>query len=49
MNIAIEGVSEIVEVEEKILGSEEKLISLEYDLFVEIRGTIADNISRIKK
>lgn len=35
-------------VEEKILGAEEKLISLEYKLFVEIRDNIEKEIGRMK-
>lgn len=35
--------------EEKILGSEEKLINLEYNLFVEIRNQLASQIKRIQK
>lgn len=37
------------ELEDKILNSEEKLFSLEYDLFCEVRDTLADNIERIQK
>ena len=40
---------ELKELEEKILNSEEKLFSLEYDLFCEIRDTLAENIDRIMK
>ncbi len=40
---------ELKELEETILNSEEKLFSLEYDLFCEIRDTLADNIDRIMK
>ena len=40
---------ELKELEDKILNSEEKLFSLEYDLFCEIRDTLADNIDRIQK
>lgn len=35
--------------ENKILGSEEKLVNLEYDLFVEIRDKIEKEIGRLKK
>ncbi|MDT8716390.1 DNA mismatch repair protein MutS [Clostridium sp. 19966] len=34
--------------EEKILGAEEKLCSLEYNVFVEIRNSIETNINRMK-
>lgn len=37
------------ELEDLILGAEDKLASLEYALFVEVRDTIADNIVRIQK
>ncbi len=40
---------ELKELEDKILNSEEKLFSLEYDLFCEIRDTLAENIDRIQK
>ncbi len=35
--------------ENKILGSEEKLINLEYDIFISIRNTIEKEIPRLKK
>ncbi len=37
------------ELEDVILGAEDKLNSLEYDIFCEIRETIAGNIARIQK
>ncbi|EHJ00002.1 DNA mismatch repair protein mutS [Clostridium sp. DL-VIII] len=40
---------ELKVMEDKILGSEEKLINLEYRLFTEIRDTIEKEISRLKK
>lgn len=40
---------ELKELENKILGAEEKLIGLEYDIFVEIRCKIAIQIQRIQK
>ncbi|GAA0740823.1 DNA mismatch repair protein MutS [Clostridium oceanicum] len=40
---------ELKEMEDKILGSEEKLIDLEYKLFIEIRDTIEKNIGRMQK
>ncbi len=40
---------ELKELEDKILGSQDKLISLEYDLFLEIRCKLACEISRIQK
>ena len=35
--------------EEKILGAEEKLIALEYQLFVEVRDKVEKEIARLKK
>ncbi|MCF0148491.1 MAG: DNA mismatch repair protein MutS [Clostridium sp.] len=40
---------ELKEMEDKILGAEEKLISLEYNLFVEIRDLIEKEIPRLKQ
>ena len=40
---------ELKELEDTILGAEDKLKSLEYNLFVEIREQIADNIVRIQQ
>jgi len=40
---------ELKELEEKILGAEERLKTLEYGLFDDLRGKLNDNISRIKK
>lgn len=40
---------ELKELEDVILGAEEKLFSLEYELFNSIREQIADNIVRIQK
>ena len=40
---------ELKEVENEILGAEEKLISLEYDIFTEVRAKIAGQIARIQK
>ncbi|WMJ81997.1 DNA mismatch repair protein MutS [Clostridium sp. MB40-C1] len=39
---------ELKEVEDKILGAQDKLINLEYDLFVEIRESIEKEIDRMK-
>lgn len=39
---------ELKEMEEKILGAEEKLIALEYDIFVKVRDEIEKQIDRIK-
>lgn len=39
---------ELKEMEDKILGAEEKLIALEYKLFTEIRDKIEDETSRIQ-
>ncbi|MFY9278140.1 MAG: DNA mismatch repair protein MutS [Caldicoprobacterales bacterium] len=41
--------SELKEVEETILGAEEKSIDLEYKLFVDIREKIASQVKRIQK
>ena len=40
---------ELKEMEEKILGAEEKLVNLEYDLFIEVRTKVQHQISRLKK
>ena len=40
---------ELKEMEEKILGAEEKLINLEYELFQSIRKQVEDEISRLKQ
>ncbi len=40
---------ELKEVEEKILGAEEKLVTLEYEAFCKIRENIASQIIRIQK
>ena len=37
------------EIEEKVMGAEEKLASLEYGLFCEVRDTIAGEIARIQQ
>lgn len=39
---------ELKEMEDKILGAEEKLVSIEYDLFIEIREKIEKEIPRLK-
>ncbi len=39
---------ELKDLEDVILGAEDKLFSLEYDLFSEIRDTIADEVIRIQ-
>lgn len=39
---------ELKELEDVILGAEDKLFSLEYDLFCEIRDKIADEVGRIQ-
>ncbi|MBR5467753.1 MAG: DNA mismatch repair protein MutS, partial [Firmicutes bacterium] len=39
---------ELNEIAELILGSEEKAISLEYDLFCEVRNTVASQVDRIQ-
>ena len=35
--------------EDKILGAEEKLMALEYNLFIDIRKKVEKEISRLKK
>ncbi len=40
---------ELKEIEDKILGSEDKLVDLEYKLFTEIRDTISKEVVRIQK
>ena len=40
---------ELKQLEETILGAEDRLTSLEYDLFVQIREQIAENTARIQK
>lgn len=40
---------ELKVMEEKILGAEEKLVTLEYDLFVKLRDLISTHIDRMKK
>ncbi len=40
---------ELKKMEEDILGAEDKLFSLEYDLFTEVRETIAEEVLRIQK
>ena len=39
---------ELNELESKILGSEEKLINLEYEVFLQIRDILAQNIKRLQ-
>ncbi len=40
---------ELKEMEAKVLGASDKLCSLEYELFCDIRVTVADNSTRIQK
>lgn len=40
---------ELKTMEDKILGSEEKLVNLEYNLFMEVRDEIEKHIGRLKK
>lgn len=40
---------ELKEIEDKILNAEEKIKTLEYEIFVNIRNTIYENIDRIQK
>lgn len=38
---------ELKEIEDKILGAEEKIVNLEYKLFVEVRTSILNNVNRL--
>jgi len=40
---------ELKEIEEKVLGAEDRLVELEYQLFVEVRSKVASEINRIKR
>ena len=40
---------ELKELEDTILGAEDKLTALEYDLFCQVRDTIADQVVRIQQ
>ncbi|MCT8975470.1 DNA mismatch repair protein MutS [Clostridium sp. CX1] len=40
---------ELKEMEEKILGAEEKLINLEYDIFVQVREEVEKHVDRMQK
>ena len=40
---------ELKDMEEEILGAEEKIVSLEYDIFVDIRNKITSQIERLQK
>lgn len=40
---------ELKEIEDTILGAEEKVVDLEYKLFLEVKDKIADEIERIKR
>ncbi len=40
---------ELKELEDMILGAEDKLVTLEYDLFCEVRGKIAEQVVRIQR
>jgi len=40
---------ELNEIESKILGAEEKIVDLEYSLFIEIKNKLAGNIERLQK
>lgn len=40
---------ELKQIEDKILGSQEKVVALEYQLFTDIRNEIARNIERLQK
>ncbi|MBE5821034.1 MAG: DNA mismatch repair protein MutS [Clostridiales bacterium] len=40
--------NELKEIEEKILGAQEKIVDLEYEIFTNIRGELLKNIDRLK-
>ncbi|AYD40297.1 DNA mismatch repair protein MutS [Clostridium fermenticellae] len=40
---------ELKDMEDKILGAEEKLINLEYDIFVNIRDTVEEQVGRMQE
>lgn len=40
---------ELKEIENKILGAQEKIVNLEYEIFNQIRATILNNVNRILK
>lgn len=40
---------ELKELEDKILGAENKILNLEYQLFIEIKDIVLNNIDRLKK
>jgi len=42
-------IQELKELEETIMGAEEKIISLEYDLFCEVRNYVALQVERLQK
>ena len=41
--------TELKEIEEKIIGAQEKMFKLEYELFLQVRKEISENITRIQK
>ena len=41
--------AKLKELEETVLGAEEKLIELEYDIFIDIREKIEKEVERIQK
>ena len=41
--------TELKEIEEKIVGAQDKMFKLEYNLFLEVRNEISANITRIQK
>ena len=41
--------AKLIELEETVLGAEEKLIELEYDIFIDIREKIEKEVERIQK
>jgi len=42
-------IPELKEIEDTVLGAEEKVVELEYSLFCQIRDKIAENVKRIQK
>ena len=41
--------SELKDLESKVLGAQERIVKLEYEIFVQVRGKVADELYRIQK
>lgn len=41
--------SELKDLEAKVLGAQERIVKLEYEIFVQVRGKVADELYRIQK